>query len=247
MFKDKNKSVGLLGTILFHLAIILICFFSSIGYTSVEEQLGIPIQFIPFQEFDINSEDEKLIDDSDLVVSEAIDSETKIQDIIVENEETIKIPSLEDSVLVTEKNLDDLKTATISSELQNALSTLNQMNTSQSPDSLVSPNSLVLSTNTNNTIIGESKDGYALSENRFAVSKVKPNYKCEELGKVVVRVWVNREGRTIKAEPGIRGTTESASCLFEEAKHAALQTTWTPYFDAPEIQIGQITYNFYKY
>lgn len=247
MFKDKNKSVGLLGTILFHLAIILICFFSSIGYTSVEEQLGIPIQFIPFQEFDINSEDEKLIDDSDLVFSEAIDSETKIQDIIVENEETIKIPSLEDSVLVTEKNLDDLKTATISSELQNALSTLNQMNTSQSPDSLVSPNSLVLSTNTNNTIIGESKDGYALSENRFAVSKVKPNYKCEELGKVVVRVWVNREGRTIKAEPGIRGTTESASCLFEEAKHAALQTTWTPYFDAPEIQIGQITYNFYKY
>ena len=247
MFKDKNKSVGLLGTILFHLAIILICFFSSIGYTSVEEQLGVPIQFIPFQEFDINSEDEKLIDDSDHVVSEAIDSETKIQDIIVENEETIKIPSLEDSVLVTEKNLDDLKTATISSELQNALSTLNQMNTSQSPDSLVSPNSLVLSTNTNNTIIGESKDGYALSENRFAVSKVKPNYKCEELGKVVVRVWVNREGRTIKAEPGIRGTTESASCLFEEAKHAALQTTWTPYFDAPEIQIGQITYNFYKY
>ena len=247
MFKDKNKSVGLLGTILFHLAIILICFFSSIGYTSVEEQLGVPIQFIPFQEFDINSEDEKLIDDSDHVVSEAIDSETKIQDIIVENEETIKIPSLEDSVLVTEKNLDDLKTATISSELQNALSTLNQMNTSQSPDSLVSPNSLVLSTNTNNTIIGESQDGYALSENRFAVSKVKPNYKCEELGKVVVRVWVNREGRTIKAEPGIRGTTESASCLFEEAKHAALQTTWTPYFDAPEIQIGQITYNFYKY
>ena len=76
--------------------------------------------------------------------------------------------------------------------------------------------------------------------------KVKPDYKCEESGKVIVRVWVNREGHTIKAEPGIRGTTESASCLLEEAKIAALKTTWTPYIDAPDIQIGQITYNFHR-
>ena len=44
----------------------------------------------------------------------------------------------------------------------------------------------------------------------------------------------------------MRGTTESASCLLEEAKSAALKTTWTPYFNAPEVQIGQITYNFYQ-
>ena len=247
MLKNKNKRVGVLGTILFHLVIILACFFSSIGYTSVEEQLGIPIQFIPFQDLDINSEDEKFIKDSDLVISEEIDYETEIQEIIVENDETLKIPSLEDSVLVTEDNFDDLKTEIISSELQNALSKLDEINSPQSNDSLDSPNNLVLSSNINNTIIGESQDGYSLSENRFAITKVKPNYKCDELGKVVVRVWVNREGRTIKAEPGIRGTTESASCLFQEAKNAALQTTWTPYFDAPDIQIGQITYNFYKY
>ena len=61
-----------------------------------------------------------------------------------------------------------------------------------------------------------------------------------------MRVWVNREGITIKAEAGVRGTTESASCLLEEAKSAALKTTWTPYFNAPEIQIGKITYNFYQ-
>ena len=85
-----------------------------------------------------------------------------------------------------------------------------------------------------------------MTDNRLALLKVKPKYLCQESGRVVVRVWVNREGVTIKAEAGIRGTTESASCLLQEAKVAALQTKWTPYFNAPELQIGQITYNFYR-
>ena len=97
-----------------------------------------------------------------------------------------------------------------------------------------------------NLEINEKNDGYILSDNRFAVVKIKPQYNCDESGTIVVRVWVNREGETIKAEAGVRGTTESASCLLNEAKIAALSTTWTPYYDAPEIQIGQITYNFYR-
>ena len=52
---------------------------------------------------------------------------------------------------------------------------------------------------------------------------------------------------TIKAEAGVRGTTESSPCLLKEAKNAAMKTTWTPYLNAPDIQIGQITYNFHKY
>ena len=69
------------------------------------------------------------------------------------------------------------------------------------------------------------QDGYVLSDNRLAVNKIKPKYFCQESGRVIVRVWVNREGVTIKAEAGVRGTTESASCLLEEAKSAALKTT----------------------
>ena len=71
--------------------------------------------------------------------------------------------------------------------------------------------------------------------------KIKPNYTCNKSGTVVVRVWVNRKGETIKAESGVRGTTESASCLLNEAKTTALKTTWTPYFDAPEVQIRKFT------
>ena len=61
----------------------------------------------------------------------------------------------------------------------------------------------------------------------------------------MVRVWVNANGVTTKAEPGVRGSTETSACLVREAKDAALRTLWAPDPDA-QTQIGTITYNFYK-
>ena len=142
-----------------------------------------------------------------------------------------------------------MEAQSISSELEMALKQLKQLNVSndtiEAMDQTTDPQDGLdfdFSTDKNPSNI----DGYVLSDNRFAVKKIKPDYLCRETGKVVVRVWVNREGFTVKAEAGIRGTTESASCLLKEAKSAALKTTWTPYHNAPEIQIGQITYNFYR-
>ena len=132
----------------------------------------------------------------------------------------------------------------ISSELEAALSKLNSI--PASTPTISETKDSVQSSFSDDIIKDEAQDGYVLSDNRLAAKKIKPKYSCQESGKVIVRVWVNREGVTIKAEAGVRGTTESASCLLEEAKSAALRTTWTPYFNAPEVQIGQITYNFYQ-
>ncbi|GIR12641.1 MAG: hypothetical protein CM15mP23_12160 [Cryomorphaceae bacterium] len=46
---------------------------------------------------------------------------------------------------------------------------------------------------------GNSSDGYELG-NRKAIRKPKPKYVCNETGRVVIRVWVNAEGETYKAE-----------------------------------------------
>lgn len=85
--------------------------------------------------------------------------------------------------------------------------------------------------------------GYSLG-NRKAVSKPAPKYTCNEQGKVVVEVSVDRNGRTISAVAGIKGTTNTASCLLEQAKIAALNTRWDASSDAPEKQVGKIVYNF---
>lgn len=85
--------------------------------------------------------------------------------------------------------------------------------------------------------------GYSLG-NRKAVSKPAPKYTCNEEGKVVVEVSVDRNGRTINAVAGIKGTTNTASCLLEQAKIAAMNTRWDASSDAPEKQVGKIVYNF---
>ncbi len=85
--------------------------------------------------------------------------------------------------------------------------------------------------------------GYSLG-NRKAISKPAPKYTCNEVGKVVVEVSVDRNGRTIDAIAGIKGSTNTAKCLLDQARIAAMNTRWDASSDAPEKQVGKIVYNF---
>ena len=85
--------------------------------------------------------------------------------------------------------------------------------------------------------------GYSLG-NRKAISKPAPKYTCNETGKVVVEVSVDRNGRTINAIAGIKGTTNTAKCLLDQATIAAMNTRWDASSEAPEKQVGKIVYNF---
>ncbi len=85
--------------------------------------------------------------------------------------------------------------------------------------------------------------GYSLG-NRKALAKPEPKYTCNESGKVVVEVTVDRTGKTIDAVAGVRGSTNVAKCLLDQAKIAAMNTKWQSSSDAPAVQKGQIIYNF---
>lgn len=86
--------------------------------------------------------------------------------------------------------------------------------------------------------------GYYLG-NRKALSTPKPNSGCsDEVGNVVVEVTVDKDGNVIKAVPGVKGTTVTASCLKEQARLSAMKTKWQPSANAPERQVGKIVYNF---
>ena len=244
MFKSKSKKAGFFSTILFHLALFLICFFCSIGYTSIEIPKGIEIEFVPYHHSNPVEELVNVNEHSDIEKSN-FGNKKIVEEIITEKSETVHIPNDQDTLTLAETEKNNISPS-ISSELEKALSTLSEQQSSidfeeSSNDIKDSETNIV----NDNTVPDDVQDAHQL-ENRFAVSKITPNYSCKESGTVVVRVWVNREGKTIKAESGIIGTTDSSPCLWTEAQVAALQTTWTPYFNAPEIQIGQITYNFYQ-
>lgn len=66
---------------------------------------------------------------------------------------------------------------------------------------------------------------------------------CNESGKVVVQIRVNRNGDVIAAER-TQGTTNSAKCLVDAAIATAKTYKWQPDSKAPEVQIGFIEINF---
>lgn len=88
-----------------------------------------------------------------------------------------------------------------------------------------------------------SGGNYQLGD-RAPLSKPKPDYLCNEEGKVVVSIAVDRSGKVISAQPGVRGTTNNAQCLLDQAKIAAMKTRWEGDSNAPEKQLGKIIYNF---
>lgn len=85
--------------------------------------------------------------------------------------------------------------------------------------------------------------GYSL-EGRSAIVKPTPKYLCNEVGTVVVEVWVDQSGNTIDARAGVKGSTNTVKCLIDQARIAAMQTKWQPNPKAPEKQVGRIVYNF---
>ena len=89
-----------------------------------------------------------------------------------------------------------------------------------------------------------SGNGDYLLGNRKALTKPQPNYVCNEQGKVVVEISVDKTGKVISANAGVRGTTNAARCLLDQAKIAAMNTRWQSDANAPDTQVGKIIYNF---
>jgi outer membrane biosynthesis protein TonB len=90
---------------------------------------------------------------------------------------------------------------------------------------------------------GTGTGGYGLN-GRSLVDSGKVRQECNEEGRVVVRITVDRSGKVIKAEPGVKGTTNNAPCLLEPARKTAFMHKWNLDSNAPAQQIGFVVVNF---
>jgi len=90
---------------------------------------------------------------------------------------------------------------------------------------------------------GSGISGYGLN-GRSLVKSGQVLQECNESGKVVVKIVVDKNGNVVSAVPGVRGTTNTNPCLLEPAKKTALLYSWNFDADAPTQQIGFIVINF---
>ena len=104
--------------------------------------------------------------------------------------------------------------------------------------------------NTNSNVYdgvpGTGGTNYSLA-GRKASSLPKPTYNSNKQGKVVVKIWVDKEGNVVKAEPGQRGSTTTNADLLKRAKDAAMKAKFSPNKNAQDLQVGTITYDFRNY
>ena len=88
-----------------------------------------------------------------------------------------------------------------------------------------------------------SGKGWGLN-GRSIASQGKVPQNCNEEGRVVVQIEVDRSGRVVKATAGVKGTTNSAPCLLDAARKTAALHHWNADDNAPARQIGFIVINF---
>ncbi len=91
---------------------------------------------------------------------------------------------------------------------------------------------------------GLDGDGNYRLGGREALVKKKFEQDCNESGVVVVEIRVNKNGDVISAKPGVKGTTNTSSCLIDPARRAALATKFNKDPKAPSTQVGTIIYDF---
>ena len=92
---------------------------------------------------------------------------------------------------------------------------------------------------------GGSGNGISYSlGNRGAKYIEKPTASFNEVGTVVVSIWVNREGTVVRAQVSPKGTTIVDAGMKKIAVDAAKLSTFEADQNAAELQTGTITYKF---
>ena len=90
---------------------------------------------------------------------------------------------------------------------------------------------------------GQGGSGWSLT-GRSAAALPTPTYDKNKEGKIIVKIWVDRNGKVIKTEAPIKGSTINDVSRVERAKEAAARAKFNADPNAEEIQTGTITYVF---
>ena len=247
---DKNKQKAIIGTIMFHI-VLLVCFiFMGLTYQippPAEE--GISINF-GYQDFGSESVQPKMIVEEKKISPQIkVSNSPVIEKIITQNIEatpTVKPKKIEDKNKEIKK-IEDKNTDPIVNT--KALYTGKKQNNINSQGIYKEEGDQGLKDGSQNSNIynglSNGTNGIAFQLGGRTIAKIKkPIYDSQQQGKVVVTIKVNRNGNVISASPGAKGSTTTNTYLYAKAKEAALKTTFEANLKAPEIQVGTIIYNF---
>lgn len=243
--KDKNKIVGIIATAIFHVvAIVLLftlCFRTPLplpGEAGVEVDMGMYAQASNNTTPTVSEETsqkevvEEIEDVEEDILSEDEDIPDIDEEIIEETEEEIVEEVVEEKPVVNKRALFQVP----KTDNTTADSLVENMGNQGSPNSLKDIDRYEGN--------GGSGGGPAYDlGGRGAKSISSPSKDFSEEGKIVVDIWVDKDGKVQRTEIG-KGTTITDSSMRESAKRAALNSIFNKDDKAADLQRGTITYTF---
>lgn len=249
LIQDKNSRKGLIGTILFHLLLLLL--FLQFGMTYQDpppaNEGAMMINFgdagggSPSEE---NTEVTEAAASSSSNNSESTESSSASAD---ENVQTTTNETVEMNASPNNSNNETTETQETSEPLNEALTNAwnnNSNNENSNSNANDNSNNSNSTGNTNGSNTGPANGiGYSLG-GRGKVSFKKPDNPTQEDGTVVVDIVVDKYGNVIKANPGARGSTTTNPILYKQAKEAALKAKFTKKLEAVTDQKGTMTFVF---
>lgn len=251
MFKDKYRVYGLIGTISFHLILLLVFIF--FGFTTplpLPEEQGV--------EVNLGNSEQGMGDIQPEQLTENIS--TPEPDQSSDNLEKVSTQTVEETIKIKEKKTDKTnKTETKPTE-EKVTEKVNPLalfpgkktgNNGGSEGNTGRPgdqgNQFGKPDAGNHTGNPGKGGGISFSlKGRNSKSLPIPEYTSNEQGTVIVKIWVNTKGEVTRVQAGERGTTTSDRSLWKLAENAALRARFSPDDDAPEDQTGTITYKFIR-
>jgi len=251
---DNDRRRGIIGTVLFHIAVIVILFFVNmsppdpprpeigmeinLGYSDqgmgevqppkpVEKSTPKPVEAQPKKDNVVTQDTQESVklDDSKTKVKE------QPKEIVKEKE---KEPEKEPEKVINQDFVFKKKKKSTNGGNEGITGKPGDQGKSNGkPDA------------TNYTGAGGNGNGISFSlAGRAAKKLAKPTNNSSEQGTVVIKIWVDRSGKVINARMRVSGTNTSSSNLQRLALEAALKARFNANPDATEVQTGTITYKF---
>ena len=230
--------IGILGTVIFHLVIVIIFLVFKIASVRnlMDAIITIDFEETELQDFPINPVQEKDIE-FDQYVADYLESER--------SNIPVNVAARLDEQLSTDRFVDELTeemSLNRSEEMLRSEERLRELQEMESEENIIAEAD---EPEDKDPVVFKGKTNiYYSLENRYHMRLPVPVYKCEGFGIVEVQIFVDQKGFVVNAMVPNLGESMNDICLAEAAKIAALATKFNSNFDAPLRQQGTITYHF---
>lgn len=259
LIDTKYKRKSLTVTVFLLSMLLLVMFYIGLSYLDPPIENGIAINF-GTKEFGMGNDQPlekiKSAPKTESAPQKAVKTQEEV--LTAENEESVVIPSKKESVVKTppkeevkkpvEKPKPSKETTDALSSILNATKSDGKATGSEGTDSVAGDKGSTEGNPYANSYYGSpgsgtGGNGWGLN-GRSLTKSGKVTQDCNEAGRVVVQIEVDKNGNVISATPGVRGTTNNHPCLLEPARRTAFMHKWNFDSNAPNRQIGFIEINF---